>query len=209
MKGILGKKVGMTQIFDESGKLIPVTVVDVCDNRVLVQKTENKDGYNATQLGFDSAKEKSLSKAEVGHTKKSQSSPKRFIKEIESDVLAGYSVGSVVLPSIFSEGEIVDVTGMSKGKGFQGVIKRYGFHRGPSAHGSGFHRGIGSMGSIDPASIKKGKKMPGRTGGEQVTIQNLKIAKIDNERNVILIQGNIPGANRNYVIIKSGIKQEV
>jgi len=207
MKGILGKKIGMTQIFDETGKLIPITIVEITDCKVLAQKTKEKDGYEATQLGFDTVREQVLSKAEVGHAKKANSVPKRFVKEIEGNDMASLEIGSVVGGNIFKEGEIVDVTGITKGKGFQGVVKRYGFHIGARSHGSGYHRGIGSMGSINPARVKKGKKMPGRMGNQQVTIQNLQIVKVDLERNVLLIQGSVPGAKKSYCIVKSSVKQ--
>ena len=203
-KGILGKKVGMTQIFSAEGVLIPVTVIEVTPNVVLQKKTAETDGYQAVQLGF--ADKKNVTKPEVGHAQKANTNPKRFVKEIAGEEMMAFEVGQEVKANIFVEGEIVDVTGTSKGKGYAGAIKRHNFSRGPMAHGSGYHRGIGSMGSIDAARVKKGKKMAGRLGGETVTIQNLEVAKIDLEKNVILIKGSVPGANRSFVVISNGVK---
>lgn len=203
-KGILGKKVGMTQIFAADGTLVPVTVVEVTPNVVLQKKTAETDGYQAVQLGY--ADKKNVTKPEVGHAQKANTNPKRFVKEIAGEEMMAFEVGQEVKGNIFVEGEIVDVTGTSKGKGYAGAIKRHNFSRGPMAHGSGYHRGIGSMGSIDAARVKKGKKMAGRLGGETVTIQNLEIVKIDLEKNVLLIKGSVPGANNSYVTITNGIK---
>lgn len=203
-KGILGKKVGMTQIFSTDGVLIPVTVIDVTPNVVLQKKTADTDGYQAVQLGY--LDKKNVNKPEEGHAKKANTNPKRFVKEIAGEEMMAFEVGQEVKANIFSEGEIVDVTGTSKGKGYAGAIKRHNFSRGPMAHGSGYHRGIGSMGSIDAARVKKGKKMAGRLGGEQVTVQNLEVVKIDLEKNVILIKGSVPGANKSYVIVSNGVK---
>ena len=203
-KGILGKKVGMTQIFATDGTLIPVTVVEVTPNVVMQKKTVETDGYQAVQLGY--ADKKNVTKPEEGHAKKANTNPKRFVKEIAGEEMMAFEVGQEVKGNIFVEGEIVDVTGTSKGKGYAGAIKRHNFSRGPMAHGSGYHRGIGSMGSIDAARVKKGKKMAGRLGGETVTIQNLEVVKVDLEKNVILIKGSVPGANKSYVVITSGVK---
>jgi len=205
-KGILGKKIGMTQIFDASGELIPVTVVDVTPNVVLQKKTLETDGYQAVQLGFLDKPERLANKPEIGHASKANTNPKRFIKEIAGEEMNVFEVGQEVKANIFAEGEIVDVTGTSKGKGYQGTVKRHNYATGPDAHGSGYHRGTGSMGSIDPARIFKGKKLPGRMGGERVTVQNLKIEKIDLEKNVMLIRGNVPGAKNSYLIITNGVK---
>ncbi|MDD4212332.1 MAG: 50S ribosomal protein L3 [Bacilli bacterium] len=204
-KGILGKKIGMTQIFAENGELIPVTVVEVGGNIVLQKKTMETDGYQSVQLGYCDAK--NVTKPEVGHAKKANTSPKRFVKEIAGEEMLAFEVGQEVKANIFVEGEIVDVTGTSKGKGYSGAIKRWNFHRGPMAHGSGYHRGIGSMGERTALRVKKGKKMAGRLGGETKTIQNLKIAKIDLQKNVVLIRGNVPGAKNSYVIITNGVKE--
>ena len=205
-KGILGKKVGMTQIFSEAGTLIPVTVIEVTPNVVLQKKTVETDGYAAVQLGYADKKESRANKAETAHAAKANTAPKRFVKEIAGEEMLAFEVGQEVKGNIFTVGELVDVTGTSKGKGYQGVIKRYNFGRGPMAHGSGFHRGIGSMGSIDPARIKPGKKMPGRMGGVQKTVQNLEFVKYDQENNVILIKGNVPGAKNSFVIVTNAVK---
>ena len=205
-KGILGKKVGMTQIFSETGTLIPVTVIEVTPNVVLQKKTVETDGYNAVQLGYADKREKLANKPETGHAAKANTAPKRFVKEIAGEEMLAFEVGQEVKGNIFTVGELVDVTGTSKGKGYQGVIKRYNFGRGPMAHGSGFHRGIGSMGSIDPARIKPGKKMPGRMGGVTKTVQNLEFVKYDAENNVILVKGNVPGAKNSYVVVTNAVK---
>lgn len=205
-KGILGKKIGMTQIFTESGALIPVTVIEVTPNVVLQKKTVETDGYAAVQLGYADKKEKLATKPEKGHAAKAQTAPKRFVKEIAGEEMLAFEVGQEVKGNIFVEGELVDVTGTSKGKGYQGVIKRWNYSRGPMSHGSGYHRGTGSMGSIQPARIKPGKKMPGRMGGETSTVQNLEFVKYDAENNVILIKGNVPGAKNSYVVVMNAVK---
>ncbi len=205
-KGILGKKVGMTQIFSEAGTLIPVTVIEVTPNVVLQKKTVETDGYAAVQLGYADKKERLANKPETGHAQKANTAPKRFVKEIAGEEMLAFEVGQEVKGNIFVEGELVDVTGTSKGKGYSGVIKRYNFGRGPMAHGSGYHRGIGSMGSIDPARIKPGKKMPGRMGGVIKTVQNLEFVKYDAENNVILIKGNVPGAKNSFVVVTNAVK---
>lgn len=207
MKGILGRKIGMTQVFAENGDVIPVTVIEAKPNIVLQKKTMENDGYEAIQLGFDDMKESRANKPMKGHAAKADTTPKRFIREIRGVDLSQYEVGQEVKVDIFSAGEFVDVTGTSKGKGFQGSIKRHNQSRGPMAHGSKYHRASGSMGSIRPARVFKQKKLPGRMGGEKVTIQNLEIVKVDPERNLLLVKGNIPGAKKSYVIIKSAIKK--
>ena len=206
MKGILGKKIGMTQVFAKNGKLIPVTVVSVEPNVVMQVKTKETDGYEAIQLGFVSKKEKHSTKAETGHAKKANTAPKRFLKEIKGVEVSNYELGQEIKCDIFEAGEIVDVTGTSKGKGFQGVIKRYNQSRGPMGHGSQYHRGVGSMGTLRPMRVFKGKKLPGHMGNETVTIQNLEVVAIDLDENVILIKGNIPGPKNSFVVIKSSIK---
>ncbi|MBQ3001025.1 MAG: 50S ribosomal protein L3 [Bacilli bacterium] len=205
-KGILGKKIGMTQIFSEAGTLIPVTVIEVTPNVVLQKKTVETDGYNAVQLGYGNKPARLANKPETGHAAKAKTDPKRFIKEIAGEEMLAFEVGQMVKGNIFAVGELVDVTGTSKGKGYQGVIKRYNFGRGPMAHGSGFHRGIGSMGAIAPARIKPGKKMPGRMGGVRKTVQNLEFIKYDEANNVVLIKGNVPGAKNSYVMITNAVK---
>ena len=206
MKGILGKKIGMTQVFAKDGKLIPVTVVSVEPNVVMQIKTKETDGYEAIQLGFATKKEKHSTKAEMGHAKKANAAPKCFLKEIKGVEVSNYELGQEIKCDVFEAGEIVDVTGTSKGKGFQGVIKRYNQSRGPMGHGSQYHRGVGSMGTLRPMRVFKGKKLPGHMGNETVTIQNLEVVAIDLDENVILIKGNIPGPKNSFVVIKSSIK---
>lgn len=205
-KGILGKKIGMTQIFTETGTLIPVTVIEVTPNVVLQKKTIETDGYNAVQLGYLDKRESLATKPELGHVAKASTAPKRFVKEIAGEEMLAFEVGQEVKGNIFVEGELVDVTGTAKGKGFAGVIKRHNYSRGPMSHGSGYHRGTGSMGSIQPARIKPGKKLAGRMGGTQKTVQNLEFVKYDVENNVILIKGNVPGANNSFVVVKNAVK---
>lgn len=205
-KGILGRKLGMTQMFSETGEVIPVTVVEAEPNVVLQKKTMESDGYEAVQLGFSDKKESRTTKPEKGHADKAGTTPKRFIKEIRGVNLEEYEVGQEVKVDAFAEGDIIDVTGTSKGKGFQGAIKRHNQHRGPQTHGSRYQRGPGTMGAIDPMRVFKGKKLPGRMGGEQVTVQNLTVAKVDPERNLLLIKGNIPGPKKGHVIVKSAVK---
>ncbi len=206
-KGILGKKIGMTQVFSAQGELVPVTVIEVAGNVVLQKKTADTDGYQAVQLGFADKKKNRVNNPEKGHAAKAQANPKRFIKEIAGEEMAVFEVGQEVKANIFAEGDIVDVTGTSKGKGYQGVIKRWNFHRGPAAHGSGYHRGTGSMGAIGISIIRKGRKLAGRMGGEQVTVQNLEVIKIDLEKNVMLIKGNVPGAKNSFVIVTNAVKK--
>lgn len=206
MKGILGKKIGMTQVFANDGKLIPVTVVSVEPNVVMQIKTKETDGYEAIQLGFTTKKEKHSNKSEMGHAKKANAAPKRFLKEIKGVEVSNYELGQEIKCDIFEAGEIVDVTGTSKGKGFQGVIKRHNQSRGPMGHGSQYHRGVGSMGTLRPMRVFKGKKLPGHMGHETVTIQNLEIVAVDAVENVILIKGNIPGPKESFVIIKTSVK---
>ncbi len=205
-KGILGRKIGMTQVFASNGNLIPVTVVAVAPNVVLQKKSVDSDGYVAVQVGFEDKREKLANKPEKGHVAKANTAPKRFVREFRGDDLAGFEVGQEVKVDIFAAGDIVDVTGISKGKGFQGVIKRHGQSRGPMAHGSRYHRRPGSMGPVAPNRVFKGKLLPGRMGGEQITVQNLEIVKVDTERNLLLIKGNVPGAKKALLKIKGAIK---
>ncbi|WP_042453953.1 50S ribosomal protein L3 [Neobacillus dielmonensis] len=205
-KGILGRKIGMTQVFAENGNLIPVTVVEVAANVVLQKKSVETDGYTAIQVGFEDKREKLANKPEKGHAAKANTAPKRFVREFREDDLAGYEVGQEVKVDIFAAGDLVDVTGISKGKGFQGSIKRHGQSRGPMAHGSRYHRRPGSMGPVAPNRVFKGKLLPGRMGGEQVTVQNLEIVKVDAERNLLLIKGNVPGAKKALLKIKGAVK---
>jgi large subunit ribosomal protein L3 len=205
-KGILGRKIGMTQVFAENGDLIPVTVVEAAPNVVLQKKTVETDGYEAIQLGFEDKREKLANKPEKGHVAKANTAPKRFIREFRGVDLAEYEVGQEVKVDIFAEGDLVDVTGISKGKGFQGAIKRHGQSRGPMSHGSRYHRRPGSMGPVAPNRVFKSKALPGRMGGEKVTVQNLQIVKVDAERNLLLIKGNVPGPKKGLVKIKSAVK---
>ena len=206
-KGILGRKVGMTQIFTEQGELIPVTVVQAGPNVVLQKKTMENDGYEAIQVGFADKKEVRANKPAKGHAAKANTNPKRFIREFRNVKLDDYEVGQELSVEVFSAGDVVDVTGVSKGKGFQGSIKRHNQARGPMSHGSRYHRGTGSMGaSAEPARVMKGKKLPGRMGGETTTIQNLEIVKVDAERNLLLIKGNVPGPRKSFVKVTSAVK---
>ncbi|MGR5995734.1 50S ribosomal protein L3 [Bacillus cereus] len=205
-KGILGRKIGMTQVFAENGELIPVTVIVANPNVVLQKKTTETDGYNAIQLGFEDKREKLTNKPEQGHTAKASTTPKRFIREIRDADVDGLEVGQEVKVDVFATGEIVDVTGISKGKGFQGVIKRHGQSRGPMSHGSRYHRRPGSMGPVAPNRVFKGKKLAGRMGGDQVTIQNLEIVQVDTERNLLLVKGNVPGAKKSLVVVQGAVK---
>lgn len=205
--GILGKKIGMTQVFDKSGLLVPVTVLEVQPNTVLQIKNEQTDGYNAIQIGVDDKREVLSNQAEQGHVKKAKTTPKRFVKEIRDAELGDVEVGSELTVELFETGEFVDVTGVSKGKGYQGNIKRHNHARGPETHGSRYHRGVGAMSAAaTPGRVRKGKKLPGQTGGNKVTIQNLEIARVDSDRNVLLIKGNVPGAKKSFVEIKAAVK---
>lgn len=206
MKGILGKKVGMTQVFTDEGKLIPVTVVEIEENVVTQIKTIEKDGYNAIQLATVNVKEKNSNKSKIGHVAKANTTPKRFLKEIRGVDVENYTLGQVIKADIFEKGEVVDVTGISKGKGYQGVIKRHNQSRGPMGHGSQYHRGVGSLGTMRPMHVLKGKKLPGHMGNATTTIQNLEVVDIDLENNVILIKGNVPGPKKSLVIIKTSVK---
>ena len=205
-KGILGRKIGMTQVFAENGDLIPVTVIEATPNVVLQKKTVDTDGYEAIQIGFEDKREKLSNKPSKGHVAKANTAPKRFIREIRNADLAEYEIGQEVKVEIFAEGDVVDVTGVTKGKGFQGVIKRHGQSRGPMAHGSRYHRRPGSMGPVAPNRVFKQKNLPGQMGGNVVTIQNLEIVKVDAERNLLLVKGNVPGSKKALITVKSGIK---
>ncbi|EFO7245513.1 50S ribosomal protein L3 [Listeria monocytogenes] len=205
-KGILGRKVGMTQVFTENGELIPVTVIEAAQNVVLQKKTVETDGYEALQIGFEDKRAILSNKPEQGHVAKANTTPKRFIREFRDVNLDEYEIGAEVKVDVFAEGDIIDATGVSKGKGFQGVIKRHGQSRGPMAHGSRYHRRPGSMGPVAPNRVFKNKLLPGRMGGEQITIQNLEIVKVDVEKNVLLVKGNVPGAKKALVQIKTATK---
>ena len=206
-KAILGRKLGMTQIFDENGKIVPVTVIEAGPCVVTQIKTEEKDGYVAIQVGFDDIREKLVNKPRQGQFKKAGASLKRILREFRLEDISAYEVGQEILADVFDAGERVDVSGVSKGKGFQGVIKRWNASRGPMSHGSKFHRAPGSMGaSSDPSRTFKNKHMPGHMGNVNTTILNLKVAKVMPEKNLILIKGGVPGPNKGYVVIKSAVK---
>ena len=206
-KGIIGRKVGMTQIFDEKGNVIPVTVIEAGPCVVAQVKTVEKEGYNALQLGFGEVKTKHMNKPEMGHFAKSKIDNKKHLREFRLDSIEGVKVGDEIKADIFQEGERVDIQGISKGKGFQGVIKRHGQHRGPMGHGSMYHRRPGSMGATStPGRVFKGKKLPGHMGNVTVTVQNLEVVKVDMDKNVILIKGSVPGAKGAILKIKSAVR---
>ena len=208
-KGIIGRKIGMTQLFTENGNVVPVTVVEAGPCTVVQKKTVDNDGYNAVQLGFEDIREKLVVKPVKGHYDKAQVAYKRVLKEFKLDNSETMNVGDVLKADVFAAGDVVDVTGISKGKGYQGTIKRLGFHRQPMTHGtSGYHRHQGSMGANStPSKVMKGKGMPGHMGSEQVTIQNLSVVKVDAENNLIAIKGAIPGPNGGLVVVKTAVKK--
>lgn len=208
MKGILGVKVGMTEKFTKDGKIIPVTIVEVKPNVITQIKTVEKDGYNAVQLAVVDKKEKNATKAEIGHAKKAGVAPKRFLKEIRGVDTNSYTLGQELTASLFEAGEVVDVTGISKGKGYQGVIKKNNQSRGPMGHGSKYHRGVGSLGTMLPKRVLKGKALPSHMGDVQTTIQNLEIIKVDMDENCILVKGSVPGAKKSLVLIKTAVKTD-
>jgi len=205
-RGILGKKVGMTQIFAEDGKVIPVTVVQAGPCYVLQKKTEASDGYNAIQVGFDEKRENLAIKPEKGHFRKSGVKFMRFIKEFRTAEVDSFEVGQEIKADIFAAGDKVDVVGTSKGKGFAGMHKRHGARRGPMGHGSKYHHRTGSMGAKGPARVFKGRNLPGRMGGERVTVQNLEVVRVDTDKNYILIRGCVPGAKKSLLILKESVK---
>ncbi|MFC4323839.1 50S ribosomal protein L3 [Litchfieldia salsa] len=205
-KGILGRKVGMTQVFVGNGELVPVTVIEASPNVVLQKKSSETDGYEAVQVGFEDLRDKLANKPLKGHVAKANTAPKRFVRELRGVSLDEYEVGQEVKVDIFTEGDIVDVTGISKGKGFQGSIKRHGQSRGPMSHGSRYHRRPGSMGPVAPNRVFKNKLLPGRMGGERTTVQNLQIVKVDTERNLLLVKGNVPGARKSLITVKTAVK---
>jgi large subunit ribosomal protein L3 len=206
-KAILAKKIGMTQIFAEDGTLVPVTVLEAGPCVVTQIKTVDNDGYQALQVGFGEIRSKLVNKPKTGHFKKAGTEPKRTLKEFRFDSIEGYDLGSEIKADIFAEGDKVDVSGVSKGKGFQGAIKRHNQSRGPMGHGSKYHRALGSLSSATtPGRVKKGKKMPGHMGNENVTIQNLEIVRIDAEKNLMLIKGAVPGNKESVLVIKETVK---
>ena len=206
-KALIGRKVGMTQIFDEEGKVIPVTAIEVGPCTVTQIKTVEQDGYTAVQLGFGEVKERKLNKPELGHLSKNKLAPKKYLREFRLDSVEGMKVGDELKADVFAVGDKVDVQGTSKGKGFQGVIKRHGQSRGPMGHGSMYHRRPGSMGPTStPGRVFPGKNLPGHMGVETVTIQNLEVVKVDLDKNVILVKGSVPGAKGSILKIKSSVK---
>ena len=206
MKGILGKKLGMTQIFTEEGIVVPVTVVEAGPNVVTQVKTVEKDGYNAIQVGFEDAKEKSLNKPQKGHLA-AANVLKKHLKEFRVDAVEEFTVGQEIKADLFAAGELIDVTGISKGKGFQGPIKRHGQSRGPETHGSRYHRRPGSMGACSyPGRVFKNKKLAGHMGSVKVTVQNLEVVRVDADKNFILVKGAIPGAKGSVVTLKEAVK---
>jgi len=210
-KGSLGKKLGMTQIFTDKGEVVTVTVVEAGASVVLQNKTVETDGYNAVQLGFGAVRERKVTKPLKGHFAKAGVKPVKFIRELRLPDAPAYKVGDTVGVDVFSEGELVDVTGTAKGKGFAGGIKRHNFKRGPMAHGSKSHREPGTIGSRmsgGGGKVFKGKKLPGRMGGHRVTVQRLKVARVDAARNLILIRGAVPGPRGSFVVIRDTVKPE-
>jgi large subunit ribosomal protein L3 len=203
MPGLIGKKVGMTQLFDETGKFVPISVIQAGPCPVVQTKTSDRDGYEAVQLGFDDVKEKRANKPYLGHFKKAGVSPKRILREFRVTEAKGYQVGSVTTVEMFEVGSKVSVTGTSKGKGFQGVVKRWGFHGGDETHGCTTHRLPGSIGaSAYPSRPWKGQKLPGRMGGARVTVKNLVVVGVDKERHLLLVRGAVPGGPNSYLEVK-------
>lgn len=207
-KAILGKKIGMTQLFDETGKVVPVTVIEAGPCVVVQKKSVENDGYDAVQLGYGELKEKKANKPQKGHFAKAGVAVKKYLKEFRLDDCSTLNVGDEVKADVFAAGDKVDVTGTSKGKGYAGVIKRWNFSRLKETHGTGpVHREVGSMGACsDPSRIMKGKKMPGQLGNEQVTVQNLDVVKVDAEQNLIVVKGAIPGPKGGVVYLKNTVK---
>ncbi|MDP4118387.1 MAG: 50S ribosomal protein L3 [Bacillota bacterium] len=206
-KAILGRKLGMTQIFAEDGKVTPVTVIEAGPCTVVQKKTVTTDGYDALQISFVEKAERKMNKPLKGHFNKAGASFARYLREIRLDDVSTLSVGDVIKADVFEAGDAVDITGTSKGRGFSGTVKRYGTHRGPMAHGSGYHRGVGSMGACSsPSRVFKGKKLPGRFGGTKVTVLNLDMVKVDAEKNLLLVKGAVPGPKNGLLYIKDSVK---
>lgn len=206
-KGILGIKLGMTQVFGEKGEAIPVTVIQAGPCVVVQKKTVESDGYNAIQVGLGEVKERRVNKPLAGHFKQAGVKPYRYLRELPLENVEEYQLGQEIRADIFQPGELVDVTGVSKGKGFAGGIKRHGFHRGPMEHGSKYHRRPGSLAAKGPARVFKGRKLPGHTGAERVTVQNLLVVRTDPERNILMVRGAVPGPNRTLVTVRNAVKQ--
>ena len=207
-KAIIGKKLGMTQVFTPEGRLVPVTVIEAGPCTVVQKKTVETDGYEAVQLGFGDKKEKKVTKPQKGHFDKAGVTAKRVLREFRLTGAADLNPGDTVSVEVFAEGDKIDVTGISKGKGYAGTVKRFGTHRGPMAHGSKYHRGPGSMGACStPSKVMKGKKLPGHMGVDRVTVQNLIVVKVDSERNLLLVKGAVPGARGSIVTVKDTVKK--
>lgn len=208
-KAILGTKLGMTQIFADDGTVVPVTVVEAGPCTVVQKKTTDTDGYDAIKVGFGAAKEARMGKPIKGQFAKAGVEVKKHLRELKLEDISGCEVGQEIKADIFNKGDIVDVYGISKGKGFAGAIKRHNQHRGPMSHGSGYHRGVGSMGAhSDPSRVFKGKNLPGHMGSERVTVQNLEVVRVDVERNVLLVKGAVPGSKGTLLVIRDAVKKQ-
>ncbi len=206
-KFILGKKLGMTQVFTDDGLVVPVTVIEAGPVTVVQTKTNETDGYTAVKVGYEDVKEKALNKPERGVFAKHKLTPKRYLREFRVSNTEGFEIGQEIKVDVFEEGDKVDVTGTSKGKGFAGAIKRHGYSRGRETHGSHYHRGVGALsGCADPGKVFKGRKLPGHMGVERVTVQNLNVVKVDSERNLLLVNGAVPGARGGLLMIKGAVK---
>ncbi|MCR3922462.1 MAG: 50S ribosomal protein L3 [Firmicutes bacterium] len=205
-KAILGKKLGMTQVFTPEGQVIPVTVIEAGPCYVIQKKNAEIDGYEAIQLGFGNVKASHIKKPQTGHFRNANTEVKKYVREFRLDDTEAYEVGQEIKADIFSEGDWIDVTAKSKGKGFAGSIKRHGYARGPMTHGSHYHRGPGSLGAVDAARVFKGTKLPGRMGGTKVTVQRLQVVKVDADRNLLLVRGAVPGPKRGLVTVKNSAK---
>jgi len=206
VKGLLGRKLGMTQVFNDKGEVVPVTVIQAGPCVVVQKKTVENDGYSAIQLGFIDQSERRTNKPMMGHFSKAGVSPKKVLREIRTPSVDEYKVGQVLKADVFAPGDVVDITGTSKGKGFAGVIKRHNLRRGPMSHGSMYHRRTGSLGATDPGRVFKGRKLPGRMGGDTVTITGLEVVKVDAERDLILVKGSVPGPRGGHLVLKSSAK---
>lgn len=206
-KGILGLKLGMTQVFDDAGRAIPVTVIQAGPCVVVQKRTVERDGYNAIQLGFGEVRANRLNKPARGHFARAGVRPVRFLREIRTEDVEAYEIGQELKADLFAPGEYVDVTGTALGKGFAGGIKRHGFHRGPMAHGSKYHRRPGALAAKGPARVFKGRRLPGRMGGHRVTVQNLQVVRVDPEHNLLAVKGAVPGPRGGLVIVRSAVKK--
>lgn len=205
-KGILAKKIGMTQVFDEAGRAIPATILEAGPCTVISKRVPEKEGYLALQVGFKPAKESRLNNPQRGHFKRAGVKPLKYVKELRLDGTVDYEVGQEIKADIFEPGEFVDITGVSKGKGFAGSIKRHGQARGAMTHGSHYHRGPGSLGGVDAARVFKGQTLPGRMGGDRVTVQKLQVIKADPDQNILLVKGAVPGPRGGLLMVKNSVK---